>query len=845
MKTRTIFSVILALALLMNSAGTVFAEGSPDPEAVSTAFTYQGHLRQSGELYNGTCDMQFSLYSALTAGTQVGSTLTQSNVTVGNGLFTVSLDFGNGVFAGNPRWLQIAVRCPAGSGTYTTMTPRQALASAPYAVYAGGAAWSGLTGIPSGFADGVDDVGAGVIYTAGDGLILTGNEFSLDEAFIGDVVSTTIVENSDWFATSIISETIINNPEWFSTIVSNTIIENTYLYSDTFQLSITGECPAGSSIRQVNEDGTVVCEADDDTNTTYTAGTGLSLSGTQFSVTGAPWSGLTGVPAGFADGVDNDTNTTYTAGTGLALSGTQFSLDDVYVGDVISETIVNNQQWFSTIVSNTIISNTYLYSDTFQLSITGECPVGSAIRQVNEDGTVVCEVDDDTNTTYTAGTGLSLSGTQFSVNTSTTQSRVSGTCAAGSSIRGIAADGTVTCEADDLGETHYDNVVVVAKSGGDFTTIQGAINSITDASSTNRYLVWIAPGIYDEKVLAKNYIDLRGANRESVVIRSNGGSSLSNAATVTTSGGRIEISDLTIASSVISPAAYNYIGVRCDYGVNLQNVSVTVNPYTGGGSDVEAHGIYCNSLGSSNSVDLHDVEVFVGGRSLSVGITLTGYAPDLNTSGLDVTVEATSGGTPMGINIQMLTGGGSIELNDVNIRMFGMNAIGLRSTNISTTSIYLNNSSVYVETPIPGYEYGIYAIGLGVIEIFKSDITVYAQASASGATLYGIYLDDVSSVLDSSKIEVTNPSSGTAIGIYAPTSSSGKYCNVINSAIKVYVAGGTSSTIHATDVGTGGSSNYQIRVVGTMLDGTPISAVAPVCGGNYDESFSLYTSTCP
>jgi hypothetical protein len=43
-----------------------------------------------------------------------------------------------------------------------------------------------------------------------------------------------------------------------------------------------------------------------DTNTTYSAGSGLALSPSNvFSVTGAPWGGLTGVPAGFADGVDN------------------------------------------------------------------------------------------------------------------------------------------------------------------------------------------------------------------------------------------------------------------------------------------------------------------------------------------------------------------------------------------------------------------------------------------------------------------------------------------------------------------------------------------------------------
>jgi hypothetical protein len=42
------------------------------------------------------------------------------------------------------------------------------------------------------------------------------------------------------------------------------------------------------------------------------------------SVTQAPWSGLVGVPPGFADGVDD--NTTYTAGDGLMLSGEQFQV---------------------------------------------------------------------------------------------------------------------------------------------------------------------------------------------------------------------------------------------------------------------------------------------------------------------------------------------------------------------------------------------------------------------------------------------------------------------------------------------------------------------------------------
>ena len=42
------------------------------------------------------------------------------------------------------------------------------------------------------------------------------------------------------------------------------------------QLRVAGTCPAGSSIRTVNIDGTVACEPDDDT--TYTAGAGVTIS---------------------------------------------------------------------------------------------------------------------------------------------------------------------------------------------------------------------------------------------------------------------------------------------------------------------------------------------------------------------------------------------------------------------------------------------------------------------------------------------------------------------------------------------------------------------------------------
>ena len=73
-------------------------------------------------------------------------------------------------------------------------------------------------------------------------------------------------------------------------------------------------------------------EEKEDQNTTYTAGTGLQLSGTEFSVDPNDLPGL--------DQIDDlrdkvtalegkaDADTKYTAGTGLILSGTKFSIDD-------------------------------------------------------------------------------------------------------------------------------------------------------------------------------------------------------------------------------------------------------------------------------------------------------------------------------------------------------------------------------------------------------------------------------------------------------------------------------------------------------------------------------------
>jgi hypothetical protein len=84
---------------------------------------------------NGTCDLQFKLWDAASGGNQVGWTWLSEGVEIVDGLFTARLDFGGmDVHNGSARWLEVAVRCPAGSGGYVTLDPRQELTGAPAAL---------------------------------------------------------------------------------------------------------------------------------------------------------------------------------------------------------------------------------------------------------------------------------------------------------------------------------------------------------------------------------------------------------------------------------------------------------------------------------------------------------------------------------------------------------------------------------------------------------------------------------------------------------------------------------------------------------------------------------------
>jgi formylglycine-generating enzyme required for sulfatase activity len=130
MKTNLLFKLFTLCVLTATLGLPAFAQG--------TAFNYQGRLNDGVNPANGSYDLTFSLFNASNGVGQVGGILTNSAIAISNGMFTVALDFGN-QFPGADRWLEIGVRTNGGT-LFTTLSPRQKLTPAPYAIYSAGAA---------------------------------------------------------------------------------------------------------------------------------------------------------------------------------------------------------------------------------------------------------------------------------------------------------------------------------------------------------------------------------------------------------------------------------------------------------------------------------------------------------------------------------------------------------------------------------------------------------------------------------------------------------------------------------------------------------------------------------
>lgn len=113
-------------------------------QTTATTFTYQGQLLQDGQPFTGTADVRVQLYRS---NLPIGAAIIVSGVDVVDGIVTLPIDLGAELASFDtsdsfppivppylPASVELSIRTPSGSGSFTTLAPRQTLNPAPSAL---------------------------------------------------------------------------------------------------------------------------------------------------------------------------------------------------------------------------------------------------------------------------------------------------------------------------------------------------------------------------------------------------------------------------------------------------------------------------------------------------------------------------------------------------------------------------------------------------------------------------------------------------------------------------------------------------------------------------------------
>ena len=215
-------------------------------------------------------------------------------------------------------------------------------------------------------------------------------------------------------------------------------------------------------------------------------------------------------------------------------------------------------------------------------------------------------------------------------------------------------------------QRHYQNVVVVAKSGGDYTSIQAALNGIS-ASDANRYLVWVAPGVYNERVTMKEYVDIEGAG-ELITRITYSGSAWNNTGAVV-GANNVELRTLTVENTggdEFAIAIYNgsvsprltHVTAKAsggvgNYGVYNDTSSPTMKGVTAtasGGAVAINHGVYNYGALYGSSPTMTDITATASGGTDSTNYGVRNYGSSPTMTGVTATASGEAGSANTGMH---------------------------------------------------------------------------------------------------------------------------------------------------------------------------------------------------
>ena len=174
----------------------------------------------------------------------------------------------------------------------------------------------------------------------------------------------------------------------------------------------------------------------------------------------------------------------------------------------------------------------------------------------------------------------------------------------------------------------FPNRILVAPSGGDFTSIQAAIDSVSP-TATNPYRIDIAAGTYTEDLVLKSYLHLQGAGSEATVITP---AATGTQLILVNSLSQVKLSDLMLVDAVGVPPDKNEAISAVGSSLGLERVLI---------KGFFEHAILASG---GSSLDLRDSQIDGAGTSSKPSVSLVSSSASITgnqfTGGVDCVVEA-------------------------------------------------------------------------------------------------------------------------------------------------------------------------------------------------------------